>query len=373
MKKLIIITLIIIGLGAIAIPIFIKSRGSHEKEDDGKAVVQAGSVIDRYKGTIFYARYGLEKGIYSLSIQNGKKRCLANGELDSIGSGGNTIAFTNAPSSMDENEYSLHYISLYSDDAMQSLNPGGRPVEGTALSPDGLKAAYILKNQKGNCELYSMSIEDGKFFSTGVTALSITDVSFVNGSSLIYSKLIALNGMPTYQIFTYSLETGQEKRLHVSGSNDINPLVSPDGRYVAFLSLTNSCYNPCIMKMKDVNEGEDEIINNDVVLGGTLKWSPNSRYLLYTSVSYSTQDVYNVKVVDTQASYKSRIIGCGYIGAFSSDSTALVFANYNQEGSSKMQNIYIGDIDGKNISELISMTEYGCYARSIRVLEWANR
>jgi hypothetical protein len=89
-------------------------------------------------------------------------------------------------------------------------------------------------------------------------------------------------------------------------------------------------------------------------------------------VSYSSQDVYSIKVVDTKASYQSRVIGHGYIGDFSPDSTSVVFAAYNQQAGSKMQTLSITDVYGKSISELISLTEYGCYAKSIKMLEWIN-
>jgi hypothetical protein len=37
-----------------------------------------------------------------------------------------------------------------------------------------------------------------------------------------------------------------------------------------------------------------------------------------------------------------------------------------------MQTLSITDVYGKSISELISLTEYGCYAKSIKMLEWIN-
>jgi Tol biopolymer transport system component len=372
MKKLVIILLIIIVLGVLAIPFFLRSRNINESEDDGKDVVQAGSIVNGNKGTILFARHGLEKGIYSISMKNGKKQCLTKGNIESAASGGGTTAFTDSIPSQTDGQCSLHCVSMDSGNAVQSFSLKGGLTEKTAVSPDGTMAVYILKNKKGNCELYSISTDDGKTDFLGITASSMTDVNFMDNKSIIYSKLVMSNNLPIYQLFTYSMKTEEEKRIHISGSNDINPVVSSDGKFVAFLSLVGSCYSPCIMELKAAMEGEDRVINKDVVLGGTLKWSPNSQYLLYTAVSYSSQDVYSIKVVDTKASCQSRVIGRGYIGDFSPDSTSVVFAAYNQQTGSKMQTLSITDVYGKSIRELISLTEYGCYAKSIRMLEWIN-
>lgn len=373
MKKLIIIVLIIIGLAVLAIPLYIMSRDIKETDNDGKDIVQAGSLMDRNGGTILFARYGLEKGIYSISLADGNKQCLAKGNIESIASGGGTIAFTDPISNQNTGKNSLYCISISSGESVQSFSTGGAITEKAELSPDGSMAVYILKNRKGNCELIIMSTYDGKTASLGIEAFSITGASFMDNKNIIYSKLVTSNGLPIYQMFTCSIETGEEKRLHVSSSNDINPVVSPDGRYVAFLSLISNCYSPCIIELKGSKEGEDRVINNDVVLGGTLKWSSNSRYFLYAEASYSSKQVYSIKVVDTKKACQVKVIGSGYIGNFSPDSTSVVFAAYNQEMGSKLQTLSIGDVEGESVKEVTSLTEYGCYARSIKMLEWTNK
>lgn len=372
MKKLIIIVLIIIGLAAIAVPLYIKSRNTDEAGDYGKDVVQAGSIIGSEKGTIVFARYGLEKGIYSISLSDGKKQCLLKANIESVVSGGGTMAFTDPLFIQDNEENILNCISVGSGDTVQSFSSGGTLTGKAAVSPDGTMVVYVIKNNKGNHELYKMLVYDGERTSLGIEAFSITDVSFIDNNSIIYSKMVNINGLPTYQMFTFSMETGEEKRIHISNNNDVNPLASPDGKYVAFLSLINGCYSPCIMELNAAEE-DYKVINNDVVLGGTLKWSPNSRYLLYVNVAYSSPNVYSIKVIDTEEEYQSKVIGSGYIAGFSPDSTSVVFASYNQGTGTKMQSLYIGDIEGEKVKEVTSLTEYGCYARSIKALEWINK
>lgn len=373
MKKLIIIILIIIGLAAIAVPICIRSRRIDKIEDYGKDVVQVGNIMGMEKGTIVFARHGLEKGIYSISLSNGKKQCLTKGNIESIASGGGTMAFTDPLSTKDNGEKTLNYVFIDSGEPVQSFDSGGTLVGKAAISPDGSMAVYTIKNRMGNCELYSMSTHDGNRASLGIESFSITDVSFIDNKSIIYSKMVDINDIPTYQMFTFSMRTGEEKRFHISDSNDINPVVSPDGKYVAFLSLINGCYSPCIMELKAAIEGEDKAINKDIVLGGTLRWSPDSRYLLYVGVSYSSPEVYSIKVIDTEKSFQPKVIGSGYIAEFSPDSKSVIFASYNQETDCKMQCICIGDVDGESVKEVASLTEYGCYAKSIKALEWINR
>lgn len=373
MKKLIIIILIIIGLAAIAVPIYIRSRSIDKTEDYGKDVVQVGSIMGREKGTIVFARQGLEKGIYSISLSSGRKQCLKKGNIETIASGGGTMAFTDPLSTQDNEKNYLNYVYIGSGEPAQSFDPGGTLVGKAAISPDGSMAVYIIKNGIGNCELYIMPTHDGNRTSLGIESFSITDVSFIDNKSIIYSKMVDIDDIPTYQLFTFSMKTGEEKRLHISDSNDINPVVSPDGKYVAFLSLINGCYSPYIMELKAAIEGEDKAINKDVVLGGTLKWSPDSRYLLYVGVSYSSPDVYSIKVIDTEKSLQTKVIGSGYIASFSHDSRSVIFATYNQETDCKMQRICIGDVDGESVREVASLTEYGCYAKSIKALELLDR
>jgi len=373
MKKLIIIILIIIGIAAVAVPIYIRSRSIDKTEDYGKDVVQVGSIMGREKGTIVFARHGLEKGIYSVSLSNGRKQCLTKGNIETIASGGGTMVFTSPISTEDNEKNSLNCIFIGSGEPAQSFDPGGTLVGKVAISPDGSMAVYVIKNGTDNCKLYSMSTHDGNRTFLGIESFSITDVSFIDNKSIVYSKMVDIDGIPTYQMFTFSMKTGEEKRLHISDSNDINPVVSPDGKYVAFLSLINGCYSPYIMEFKAAIEGEDKVINKDVVLGGTLKWSPNSRYLLYVGVSYSSPAVYSIKVIDTEKSLQTKVIGSGYVASFSHDSRSVIFASYNQETGCKMQSICIGDVDGESVKEVASLSEHGCYAKSIKALEWINR
>lgn len=385
MKKTVVIILIIIiiAIGAIAIPLYISSRNSYKTEDDGKDVVLADSIKDSYEGDIIYSRFGLQKGIYCISMENGKKHCIAKGKLENAVLSKGVLAFIELD--LKSGEKNLKCTSLNDESTINIYNCKADQIEKAAINPEGTLVVYKKRvedeNKKIEYDLYSVSIDSMQETPLGIDARSVVDVSFIGSSSIIYTKLITKDENSTYQVFTYSFTDKKEKRIHTSDSNDIDPVASPDGKYIAYLSIVGTRYSPCIMTADGENfgedsgedDGEDGAINKDVVLGGTLRWSPNSRYLLYTSVSYSSPDVYTVKVVDTASHCQSKAIGSGYIGGFSPDSRAVVFASYVQDGNSKQQTISISDIEEKNSWEIISMTEaYGCYAKSINMLEWVN-
>lgn len=80
------------------------------------------------------------------------------------------------------------------------------------------------------------------------------------------------------KLFTRNLETGEEKLISLSNGLYDKPAWSPDGRLIAFVKMLKGRFYLGIM----TTEGEGErFLTSDFLIEG-VRWSPNSRYLIYT-------------------------------------------------------------------------------------------
>ena len=83
------------------------------------------------------------------------------------------------------------------------------------------------------------------------------------------------------KLFTKNLETGDEKLISLNNGLYDKPAWSPDGRLIAFVKMIKGRFYLGIM----TTEGEGErFLTSDYLIEG-VRWSPNSRYLIYTKQS----------------------------------------------------------------------------------------
>jgi tricorn protease len=151
-----------------------------------------------------------------------------------------------------------------------------------SLSPDGKKIAVIAHG-----DVFAASAtEGGDAIMVTSTPAPETSVRWSSDSKrLVYVS--ARNGHE--QIFEYDLVKNSERQLTNTNEDDERPLFSPDGKLLAFLRGGSELH------VLTLDSGKDDKLASGSLQTSTLAWSPDNKFLAYTSVG--AKSFRNVNVV----------------------------------------------------------------------------
>jgi len=189
---------------------------------------------------------------------------------------GRLIAFTRGHTTSDRN---LFVQAIDSPDALQVTDD---PLDKSApaWSPDGSLIAFAIHEDGVPCRIAVMPFPKGVARDVGRCATAEwTKLSWMKaGNALIYSDKPA-SDVPN-RIFKLSIATGQSKELVPplsSGEGDVEPVVSPDGKFVLFVRNREKGSDLALLEL---GSGTVKILKSgfDIVTGG---WSPDSRFVWF--------------------------------------------------------------------------------------------
>src|SRR3954452_4797127 len=107
-----------------------------------------------------------------------------------------------------------------------------------ALSPDGLRVAFVKLDAGSHGELYTIDLDGSN--AKQLTHNQVQDGQpdwSPDGSTLVFYEDVPTAGNPrNYEIFTLPSTGGTPKRLTNAPVDDESPRFSPDGKQVAFIS-----------------------------------------------------------------------------------------------------------------------------------------
>lgn len=348
---------------------------SKSKEQGKNTITSTLNTLDN-TGTIIYGRYGESKEICSINPKGEDYTELYSGNYDIVGGFEDKIVVY---SNQDDNGD----IYLYNNQSrnLDLITKGFRLVHKPAFSPDGARMAFYAYNTTGSerfkPRVYYMNFKDAQTHKIDNITEEVKHISFMDSDRIIYAKKCSENGIELYQIFSYSLKDNTETRIMESTSNDVNPIMSPDGKKVAFLSDKYKNYNLFVLNFED--KTTIELDTKDAAAGESLVWSSDSKNIAYVVLNGVTK--YRVKVANINEKL-IRTVGDGYTAAFSPSGESIVFANYQindgkeEKKEDKIQVIYridIRDIDSKDPQPIWEFAEKSLYSRSINMLYWTNK
>jgi tricorn protease len=151
-----------------------------------------------------------------------------------------------------------------------------------SLSPDGKKIAVIAHG-----DVFAASAIDGGD-ATRVTNTPAPETSVrwsPDSKRLVYVS--ARNSHE--QLFEYDLVKNNERQLTNTSADDERPLFSPDGKLLAFLRAGGELH------VLTIDSGKDDKLASGSLQTAALAWSPDSKFLAYTSVG--AKSFRNVNVV----------------------------------------------------------------------------
>ena len=150
-------------------------------------------------------------------------------------------------------------------------------------------------------------------------------------------------------VFTVPAENGEILNLtETPGIREIDPVWSPDGKWIAYLSDRTGEYE-LFMKMSDGSGEEKQITDNGTIWRFPPIWSPDSKKLAFSDKNHKLWyvDVNSGNTIEVDHSNYNDIIDYQW----SPDSKWLTYTNGNQ---SKMTSVWVYSLDSKNKSQLTS-------------------
>lgn len=153
------------------------------------------------------------------------------------------------------------------------------------------------------------------------------------------------------EIYTVPITGGTPKKITDSPANDIQPLYSPDGKYIAYLAMRRArfeadqrqlmLYERATGKLMNLTQNFDYSIN-DVV------WSPDSKTIYYNTEEKGSEVIFRMDVTGKNI---VKLIDKGYNHnlRLTRDGKTLVFL---KESINQPAEVHRIDVDGKNLKQL---------------------
>lgn len=338
------------------------------KEQDKNTVTSAVNTMD-ITGTIIYGRYGQMKEVCSIKPAGEDFTELYQGDYDIISGFNDKIVVNSIQDDKGE-------IYLYDNKGreLDLIAEGFRFVHKPAFSPDGTQMAFYAYNttssERFKARIYYMNFKDVQPHKIDNITEEVKHLSFWDEDRIIYAKKDDKNNNQQYQIFSYSLKDETETQVMESASNDVNPVVSPDGKYMAFLSDRYRNYNLFVLNLEDHSILELDL--NDAVVGESLVWSKNSDKIAYVALNGVTN--YSIKLANIKDK-SAATIDDGYAVSFSPSGESIIYASYSidNEKEVKRQVIYKRELGSSVKEEIWDFPEESLYSRSINMLYWTEK
>jgi tricorn protease len=168
-------------------------------------------------------------------------------------------------------------------------------VRDMALSPDGRKVAYTVHG-----EVFAASARDGgdAFRVTGTPELEAEIVWLDDSRRVIYAS----DRDGPHHLYLYDFTTGKETRLTNDAKSDVGPVLSPDGKALAFFRGGRE------LRVMDLESKQDRVVaTGEFPLPPSFGrsaavWSPDSQWLAYTTpVAKSFDNVFVVPAAGGKA------------------------------------------------------------------------
>jgi serine/threonine protein kinase len=219
-----------------------------------------------------------------------------------------------------------------------------------AFAPGGQMVVFA-SNRNGTFDLYLLILESGNLSQLTNRIGNVLSPSFSpDGQKIVFANRIA--DEPT-SIWVIDKNGVNPKLLYPSPNNVVAVAWSPDGATIAYAMSVDQPNEFQIFLMDADGRNHRRISQGLLGIGGSLAWSPDSRYLLIFAGPPGDKDIYRLDV--SNGDYLRLTFGGNNTAAsYSPDGTQIVFNSLRNNGQA---DLYIMNADGSDLRQLTSHPE----------------
>lgn len=219
-----------------------------------------------------------------------------------------------------------------------------------AWTPDGRSIVFVSDQQSG-WNLWWIDLG-----SPAPRALTFGQFQYTNPVVMSDGRSIAVasdRGSATRawtDLWMVSLDGSQERRLisETPSIKEFVPVISPDGRWLAYLDLPMNRPPQYRLVVLQLPAGLPRVLTEDRVVFSSIRFSPDSRSLLYTASTLGSADVWTIGVDGAGARALTMLPSAELAGDYSPDGTTIAFVS-NQ---SRTDELWMMDVHGRQSRQL---------------------
>ena len=195
-------------------------------------------------------------------------------------------------------------------------------IEWFSLSPDEKKIAAVIHG-----EIFIIPAEDPTegICITHTPTRETTPVWSADSRRLYFAS----DRTGNYDIYSVDVVSGIETRLTSDSANEVKPIISPDGNYLAFYRGLDKIIRLDVASGRETDWIEGTFFDLGVESTIEYNWSPDSRWLVFTMAGPTYETNIFAAPIDGAAQDISKISGYNYRPRFSTDGKFVYFSRYN--------------------------------------------
>ncbi len=246
--------------------------------------------------------FNMDGSLYTIPVEGGEIAKLNTGFANKINNdhgisfNGKLLAISHSRDDNTGSGSTVYVLPLEGGTPQQVTE--GTPSYWHGWNPNNKEVVYVAKRGRNESyNIYSASIKDGK-----ETQLSFNEGSHVDGPEFSPDgKYIYYNGNQsgTMQIWRMKPNGSEKEQITFDDYNDWFPHISPDGKWIAFISFSKDIpvdshpsFKRVMLRLMPVSGGAPKVIAYLYGGQGTINvpsWSPDSKHIAFVSNSGSHQ------------------------------------------------------------------------------------